>query len=145
MPQPSYGAALDALLARNEALLVLYREGAKNLLSRSISSLAASMIDQRRELAKDVASLKRQVADAGAPIDFELTASTLPPNPSGEGAKGLLESMKKIEAEDYEFLSSLAGAVLPLSVEAAERLASLAEQARKRSSWAQDHLELLGI
>jgi hypothetical protein len=59
--------------------------------------------------------------------------------------KALLKLMITAEAADQEFLATLAGAVLPASIDAAEALASEADAARKRSVWAQDQLELLSM
>jgi len=147
MARITYGEALQSLSTRNDALALFYREGARSLLSRSMSNLAASIIDQRRELAKELASLAREEALAALPLEIEGTLPQPPsPAPSPDSrVESFLEGMLKMETEDYDSLSALAGAVLPRSVEAAERLAALAEQARKRASWAQDHLELLGI
>lgn len=147
MTQMPYREALDALSARNAALASIYKESAKHLLSRSVSSLAASMADQRRELGRELAALTLLPSIDDTPLKIEMDFPDFPPPPieTGEAISVLLGRMQRVEAEDYELLSALSGAVLPRSVDAAERLASLAEQARKRSSWAQDHLDLLGI
>ena len=57
--------------------------------------------------------------------------------------KELLKKMAEAEAADHELLAAVAGAILPASGALAERLASEADSARKRSTWALDHLELL--
>ncbi|HOX33904.1 MAG TPA: hypothetical protein PLB91_16355 [Spirochaetales bacterium] len=144
MVQISYKAAIDALLARNTALIALYKEGAKSLLSRPVTSLALSMADQRRELGKELAALARLQDPGAGPIELE-SAPAGPEAPAAGDASSLLSRMRDQESDDYELLTALSGALLPSSAELAERLAGLAEQARKRSSWAQDHLDLLGI
>jgi hypothetical protein len=147
MTQMSYREALDALSTRNAGWASIYKESAKSLLSRSVSSLAASMADQRRELGRELAALALILPFDDAPLEIEMDLPAPPSPPIGaeEAIPALLGRMQKAEAEDYELLSALSGAVLPRSVDAAERLAALAEQARKRASWAQDHLDLLGI
>ncbi len=144
MVQLSYKAAIEALLARNSALIALYKEGAKSLLSRPVTSLALSMADQRRELGKELAALAQGQDPGAGPIELE-AAPASPAAPAAGDASGLLSRMRDQESDDYELLTALSGALLPSSAELAERLAGLAEQARKRSSWAQDHLDLLGI
>lgn len=59
--------------------------------------------------------------------------------------KMLLAKMAEAEDLDHEILAALAGAVIPGSTAIAERLAVEADSARKRASWARDHLELLGL
>jgi hypothetical protein len=146
MEPVSFKSALGALAARNAALGASYRESAKSLLSRSATSLAASMADQRREFGKDLAELGAEANIGDEALDAEIPLSPpLPPPPLDEDVASLLKRMKKVENEDYETLSALSGALLSRSPAIAERLALFAEQARKRGSWAQDHLDLLGI
>ncbi len=147
MTRMSIKACIEAFSARNAAVAGIYRDGAKGILSRSVSSLAASVGDQRRELGKDLAALEGAVAAPSTELEIEIDAAHFapPPQEAGGDPAGFLRLVRKIESEDYELLTAVSGAVLPTSIEVAERLAAFAEQAHKRSSWAQDHLDLLGI
>jgi hypothetical protein len=148
MMRMSLSGALEVALTRNSAVAAVYREGARTLLSRSISTLARSMADQRRESAKEIEILR---SGFGATIELDLDLADpdllLAPVVASaiEDSVVLLTAMKRWESEDFELLAAIAGAALPASTEIAERVAALAEQARKRASWAQDHLDLLGI
>jgi hypothetical protein len=141
------GAALEAVSARNNAIVAAYREGAHRLLSRSISSLCLSMANQRREFGKELAVLAELPGLKNTETELEIEAAQLeqPTAWNVSDAKELLPRMQTCEIADYELLAVLAGASILQSTEAAERLAALAEQARKRASWVQDHLDLLGI
>jgi len=138
-------AALDATSERNSALAASYKDGARSILSRSISSLALSMADQRRELGKTLLDLAAIAGTEKAAAELETGLLDAPRAWSGTEACDFLNFMVRAETSDYELLACLAGAFVPLSPDAAERLASLSEQARKRAAWAQDHLDLLGI
>lgn len=147
MIQRTFKAVLEALSTRNAALIAVYKESAKNLLSRPAMSLILSMADQRREFGKELSSLALSPGIGAEPLELEIRAlpDLAPPrSPPGDVAE-LLKLAQKAESEDYELMTAVSGVVLPISPGIAERLAGLAEQARKRSSWAQDHLDLLGI
>ena len=141
------GEALSAASARNAALVAAYKYGARNLLSRSVSSLALSMADQRKDLGRNLASFADipGVRDTFAELDLdpERLAPLAPWTPSD--ICEFLTRVRESESVDYEILACLAGAFVGLSSEAAERLALLSEASRRRASWAQDHLDLLGI
>jgi hypothetical protein len=141
------GAALEAVSARNSAIITAYRDGAHRFISRSISSLILSMTEQRREFGKELAVLADLpgLKDAETELEIESFQLELPGLMKASEACGLLPQMQVHELADYELLAALAGATVALSTDAAERLAALAEQARKRASWVQDHLDLLGI
>ncbi|MDA8426395.1 MAG: hypothetical protein M0Z80_09690 [Treponema sp.] len=138
-------SALETASKRNAVAAATYKAGAKSILSRSISSLALSLADQRRELGKVLLEL----ASVGG---AETVLAELEPKflegqaiPAGSDPCAFLEFALRVETEDYELLAALAGAFLPLSTDGAERLAALSEQARKRAAWAQDHLELIKL
>jgi hypothetical protein len=113
------------------------------------------MAEQRFELGKVLGEIAR---DAAAMATFPETEVEFEMDPSpamvdrkfqslGTPAepKELLKIMAEIETADHELLAAAAGAVLSLSSVMAERLAGEAASARKRSNWAQDHLDLLGM
>jgi len=157
MRMPLSGA-LEVAMTRNSAVAAVYREASRRLLSRSISTLARSMEDQRRESGKELEAL-RSVFGSLIELDLDLADPDALRSPivapAIEDAAALLAAMERWESEDFELLAAIAGAAiagtaiaeaaLPASTEVAERVAALAEQARKRASWAQDHLDLLGI
>jgi hypothetical protein len=96
-----------------------------------------------------LAELAADQGISGVQVEFE----TAPASAAGSDAadasftepKTLLKRMAEAEEADHEFLATVAGAVLPASPAAAERFAAEAAAARKRSSWAQDQLELLSM
>lgn len=147
MVKMSFRSAAEALSTRNATLLSSYKEAGRGLLSRSVSSLVASIADQRREMGKEIASLAIIPAIDGLEIEIDVEVERLKAKPvlDASEARALLGCIQCVETEDYELLTAVSGASLVGSVEVAERLASLAEQSRKRASWAQDHLDLLGI
>jgi hypothetical protein len=82
-------------------------------------------------------------------VEFDVDPANLTGKDAFIGAivdsKELLKKMAEAEAGDHELLAAVAGAVLPGSIAIAELLASEADSARKRSIWAQDHLDLLSM
>ncbi|HUW39577.1 MAG TPA: hypothetical protein VMV90_01100 [Rectinemataceae bacterium] len=132
-------------MKRNASAAAIYKEGAKSILSRSISSLALSLADQHKELGKVLLELASVEGTQTALAELEPEFLEQPATPASFEACAFLESARRIETEDYELLAALAGAFIPFSTEGAERLAALSEQARKRAAWAQDHLELLNL
>ncbi len=146
MVRMSLSDALRRVADRNEALVAAYRDGAKQLLSGPLTSLASSMADQRKTLAKDIQVIAESPFKSSE-IEIDLAPSGLEPHPArrGTGPKDILDLAFRAEASDYELLAALAGAVLPLSSDMAETLAAHADAARKRSAWAKDHLDLLDL
>ncbi len=145
MESVSLAVALEASSKRNASIATLYKEEAKTILSRSISSLALSLADQRKELGKALLEFAGLDGTKAAVAELETRFLEAPAGSPGIEPWDFLEFAIRTESSDYELLACLAGAFLPLSSEAAERLAALSEQARKRSVWAQDHLDLLGL
>jgi hypothetical protein len=103
------------------------------------------MADQRRELGKALLEFASIDGTEAAIAELEPRFLDIPAIWPGAEPCDFLEFAVRVETSDYELLACLAGASLPLSSDAAERLAALSEQARKRAAWAQDHLDLLGI
>jgi len=140
------GEALRALLARNEALIVAYREGARNLPPGPVPNLAGSMVQQRRDLAKALTALAASPASyAEIDVDSDPRSSEAPTPGGAKDVIGLLGLMKEAEDADFERLTELAGSALPVSADAADLFASEANGAKKRASWAQDHLDLMSL
>ena len=115
------------------------------------------MAEQRLELSKALGEISMEIgailaASPDIEIEFEsgISPAALIDGKSGSGEspadpKDLLKAMAEIESGEHELLAALAGALLPLSSVLAERLAGEAASARKRSNWARDHLDLLGM
>ena len=147
--------ALTELSLRNSAILAAYREWARRLTPGPVSRLTSSIIEQRFELGKALGEAASELSAATLPrleVEFEVEPSPAAlierklasPEPMPE-PKILLSAMTELEAVDHEFLAAVAGAALSFSSVIAERLAGEAESARKRSNWAQDHLDLLSM
>jgi hypothetical protein len=145
----SFAEALSAARRRNAALAGVYREAARHLLSRSISSVAASAADQRGELGEDLAKLEASLPQSLSALSLSLDEGLLEganlPSKGGDEAKALLSRAREAETEDRELFALLAAAARPDSPDAAAELDAFSEQAKKRAAWAQDHLDLLAL
>ena len=147
MKKMSLPSALKVISTRNAAIAQAYRDWGKRLPPGPVSALATSMAGQRLELGKVLAEILGEPRLPEVEVEFDIEPSSL----TGFSTFGtelvepkeLLQKMAEAEAADHELLAAVAGAILPASGAAAERLASEADSARKRSTWAQDHLELL--
>jgi hypothetical protein len=137
--------ALKALLSRNDALIGAYRESAKALPPGPVPNLASSMAEQRKELGKALAPLASSAGNSEIDIDSSAlnVAASLPSR--AKDPASLLRLMYDAENAEYERLTEFAGSALAISAQAAELLASEANAARKRASWARDHLDLMGL
>jgi hypothetical protein len=151
-----FSSALKELGSRNSAIASAYREWARHLPPGPSSKLASSMAEQRLELGKTLGEIAAEIAAIGSlpelAVDFEIEPfpSTLGAVRAAAGSAPsepteVLKRMAETEAADYELLAAVAGSVLPLSSGVAERIAAEAGFARKRSTWAQDHLDLLSM
>jgi hypothetical protein len=140
------GEALKALQTRNDALIGAYREGARSLPPGPVANLATSMAEQRKDMAKTLATLSASpVCRAEIELDSDARIpGSLAPLGSRDAA-GVLSFMKESEDSDFELFTDLAGSAVAVSAQAAELLASVASEAKKRASWAKDHLELMGL
>jgi hypothetical protein len=140
-------SALKEISSRNAAIAASYRDWAKRLPPGPVSKLASSMAGQRLDLGKTLGEISADPSLVEMNVEFDSDPRSLAVwEPSGGGRlepKELLEKMAEAEAADHELLAAFAGAFLPASLAIAERLASEANSARKRSTWAQDHLDLL--
>lgn len=137
--------ALKALQSRNDALISAYREGAQALSPGPVPNLATSMAEQRKELGKSLAALASSTGRAEIDLDTPALEGDSSPPAVAKDPASLLGLMHEAEEADYERLAELAGSVLAVSAQAAELLASEANAAKKRASWARDHLDLMGL
>lgn len=141
--------ALKEISLRNAKLAATYRDWARNLPPGPVSRLALSMAEQRADLGKSLGEISAPLASARVEVELETAPASAAGSEASEASladsKALLKLMIAAEAADQEFLAVLAGAVLPISSDSAEALASEADSARKRSVWAQDQLELLSM
>ena len=139
-------ALLEELRRRNDELATAYRNVSRRTLSRSLTTLAASAADQRKELGKTLADLADHLhgseAMAGLP---ELPQAASPSEAAASTDPGsLLRYFRDIEEGDRQFFAALAG--LPgLDVDLSARLAALSEEARKRAAIANGHLDRLSL
>lgn len=148
MTRQAFSTAVKELGARNAGIATAYRDWSRRLSPGPVSRLASSMAEQRVELGKALAELAADRALPETEVEFEIdpaSAAGVAAFGNNDAAEVLLKGMTQAESTDYEILATLAGAIIPASSEAAERLASEAAAARKRSIWAQDHLDLLGM
>jgi len=148
MANRTLAAALDELRGRNEALAMAYRSVSRRTLTRSITTFAASASDQRKELGEALAELA-DTLDPGL-----LAANRDLPAPGPEIAPGeaaasndpafLLRYFRDVENGDRELFSAMAG-IQGLDGDQSARFAAFSEEARKRSSIAGGHLDLISL
>ena len=140
-------SAFKSLVSRNTAIAGAYREWAFRLPPGPVSKLATSMAQQRLDLGKVLAEVAGDRFLQETEVEFDIDSATLFGDADLATAKlepkELLKKMAETEMNDHELLAAVAGAILPASSALAEKLAGEAASARKRSIWAQDHLELL--
>ena len=140
---------LKEISSRNTAIASTYHSLARHLPPGPLCKLATSMAEQRHDLGKTLEEASVFHSLPESEIEFEVDPANAVSAATVAGAVGnakeLLKKMMEAELADHELLATVAGAVLPASVLIAERLASEAESARKRSVWAQDHLDLINI
>jgi rubrerythrin len=142
----SLGEALNRAQGRNAGLRDFYRDLARRSSQRSVAGLAATAAEQRDSLAEE---LSRLVAEAVRPenqtrVDLPVEAATAaPPKETGGDPVETLSWIRDAERQDEGFFNTLASAALDRDL--SQRLASIAEQAKKRADLARDHLDLLSL
>ena len=146
MPFPE---ALKELRSRNSAIAAIYRDWARRLPPGPITRLALSIAEQRRDLDKAFGEIAAKYGLQDIQVEFEIAPSEAVGASAEDSAlsepKAILKDIAAAEAADHDLLAAFAGAAVASSTDVAERLASEAASARKRSIWAQDQLELLNM
>ena len=147
--------ALTELSLRNSAMLAAYREWARRLTPGPVSRLTSSIIEQRFELGKALGEAASELSAATLPsarsrirgraIPAALIERKLASPEPMRNLKFFYRPWPKSKPSITSSSPRVAGAVLSFSSVIAERLAGEAESARKRSNWAQDHLDLLSM
>ena len=141
--------ALKEIRSRNAGIASAYRALAKRLPPGPVCKLASSLAEQRLDLGKTLAEVSDDHSLAEVEVEFDFDPVGLDGEAAVIGAAvdpaGFLKKVTEAEEADHELLAALAGALLPASLDFAERLATEAAAARKRAMWAQNHLDLLGM
>jgi hypothetical protein len=149
MTSVSFAEALSAARRRNEVLAGAYKEAARHLLSRSVSSVAASAADQRGELGEELAKLEaalpKSLSETRLSLEEGLLKGAELPAQGGDEAKALLSRVLEAETADGELFALLAAAARSSHPDSAAELDAFSDQAKKRASWARDHLDLLAL
>jgi hypothetical protein len=149
MMRRSLSSALKEISSRNAAMASAYRALAKRLPPGPVCKLASSIAEQRFELGKILGEVSGDHSLPESEVEFDVDPTNLTGKDALIGAnidpKEILKIMAEAEAADHELLAAVAGAVLPASIAVAELLATEADSARKRSIWAQEHLDLLSM
>jgi hypothetical protein len=149
MTRITLSSALKEISSRNATIAAAYRDWGKRLPPGPVSKLASSMAQQRFDLGKILVETSGDYSLPEIEVEFDVDPSLMTEKDTFDRAiydsKELLKNMAEAEATDHELLAAVAGAVLPASSSVAERLATEADSARKRSIWAQDHLDLLNM
>jgi hypothetical protein len=139
--------ALGELRTRNLAIAALYRDWGRHLPPGPVTRLAMSLAEQRLDLGKALGEIGSDYSLRSLQVEFDAAPAEAPIPGDAELSEpaAILERMAAAEAADHELLAAVAGAAVAASSESAERLAAEAASARKRSIWAQDQLDLLGM
>lgn len=140
----SLAAILTEAGRRNAELSVSYRTASRRLVSRTLTGLAASAMEQRRKLGEELADLQASLADREVSLEYPVSPTGLPLEACGDDTVALLTWFRDMEARERDLFAGLA-AQPGLDGDLASRLAAWAEQARKRASVASDHLDLLSL
>lgn len=140
----SLAALLAEASSRNTVLLASYRMATRRLVSRTLTGLAASAIEQRRKLGEELAALQDGLADQGVSLDYPDFPKDPLPEACADDTQVILAWFRDMEAAERDLYQALA--VQPgLDGDLAARLSAWAQQARKRASVASDHLDLLSL
>lgn len=148
MANRTLAAALDELRNRNEALVTAYRGVSRRTLTRSITTFAASASDQRKELGEALAELAATLDQGLLAAGRDLPSPTQEVAPVEAAASNdpayLLRYFRDVENGDRELFAAMA-AIQGLDGDQAARFAAFSEEARKRSSIAGGHLDLISL
>jgi hypothetical protein len=149
MVKKSFSDALAELRSRNVSIAATYRDWGKRLPPGPATRLAMSLAEQRLDLGKALGEIASDYGLPGVQVEFELAPAEAPGAAAGNADISepveILKMMVSIEAAEHELLAAVAGAAVAASTEIAERLASEAASAQKRSNWARDQLDLLDM
>jgi len=148
MANRTLSAVLEELRDRNEALAMAYRSVSRRTLTRSITTFAASASDQRKELGEALGELAATLDQSLLSASRDLPAPA-PDVAPGEAAASsdptfLLRYFRDVENGDRELFAAIAG-IQGLDGDQAARFAAFSEEARKRSSIAGGHLDLISL
>lgn len=148
MTGQSFSSILAASLHRNQAIAAAYKEASRRLLSRAVSGLAASAAEQRRELGEELAALASSLSPEMSALPLELPDAVVAladsPVPGMDNPATIIAFFRDVEEAEHQLYGVLATAAAK-DPDANATLSGFAEQARKRSSIASDHLDLLGL
>lgn len=148
MENRTLAAVLDEIRSRNEALAAAYRSVSRRTLTRSITTFAASAADQRRELGEALSDIVSTLGQEilGSTAAFPLPTASLPPSEAAASNDPafLLKYSRDVENGDRELFAALA-ALPGLDTDLSARFAAFSEEARKRSSIAGGHLDLISL
>lgn len=148
MANSTMTALLGELRRRNDELSAAYRSISKRTLSRSLTTLAASAAEQRRELGETLADIMVHLDETGPGEGTDLPSLPLAAKPSEALASNdpawLLRYFRDIEDGDKDLFSVLAS-IPGLEPDLAARFAALSNEARKRAAIANGHLDLLSL
>lgn len=148
MANRTLGAVLEELRNRNEALATAYRSVSRRTLTRSITTFAASASDQRKELGVALAELSATLDQDLLGANGDLPPSSPETAPEEAATSNdpafLLRYFRDVENGDRELFAAIAG-MRGLDGDQAARFAAFSEEARKRSSIAGGHLDLISL
>lgn len=140
----SLAAILAEASSRNTALLASYRMASRRLVSRTLAGLAASAIEQRRQLGEELTALQVGLVDQGVSLDYPDFPQNPLPEACADDTTVILAWFRDMEAAERDLYLALA-AQPSLDGDLAARLSAWGQQARKRASVASDHLDLLSL
>jgi len=129
---------------RNMELSAAYKAASRRMVSRTLTGLAAAAMEQRRQLGDELSALLEGLKGQAVSIDYP----DFPKDPLQGGCSDdpavVLTWFRDMEARERDLFAALA-AQPSLDSDIAAKLAAWAEQARKRASTANHHLDLLAL
>jgi hypothetical protein len=147
MVRTSFSDVIKVAQRRNDEIASAYKLASRRLLSRQLSSLAASAADQRAALGEELGHIVETVSEAVATMELALPENTVAAAqaaiPGQDDEKKLFAFFRDTEATEKELDIVLASQLASVDPDLASRFEAFAEQARKRAAMASDHLDLL--
>lgn len=140
---------LEVARKRNGDIATAYKTASRRLLSRPMSTMAAAAADQRKELGEELAAMEADLPEGIASMQLELpeelVEAAIRPIPETDDALALFAFFRDIETAEREIYTLMASKFTAADPDLSSRLSAIAEQARKRSALAGDHLDLLSL
>jgi len=143
--QASLATALEELRRLEAAALERYRALAPSVAGPAERRLAESVIDRKGAHGAKLATLAGASGEDGVELPDDWPFKAAAPKPALDAANALLSLIFNEESALSRSYAALAAAAEPTAPEASFDLRALAASSGNFASWAEEHLELLGL